>query len=81
LILSLLFLGTFCTVRVLKEETSAVIKSKADWESYDIHENPFKDYTESQVKSLLGTTLMWDNHNLPFLIDNDDHSLAADLPK
>jgi cathepsin B len=80
LILSLLVLGAFCSLRVLKEETYAKVKSSANWESYDIHENPFKNYSEEQVKSLLGTTLMWDQHNLPFLQDTDDHSNANKLP-
>ncbi len=80
IILSVLILGTLCSQRILKEETHQVIRNKAEWESYDIHENPFKDYTEEQIKSLLGTGLMWNEQNVPFLVDNDDHT-ADNLPK
>jgi cathepsin B len=79
LLFSLLILGTF-SQRLLKASTLAEIKSKASWDSYDIHENPFKDYTEDQIKSLLGVTLHYDEHNIPFLVDNDDHSITESLP-
>jgi cathepsin B len=78
LILSVLVMGTLCSQRILKEETHQHIRSKASWESYDINENPFRDYTEEQVKSLLGAGLLWNEHNIPFLVDNDDHNV--DLP-
>jgi len=65
---------------MLKSETVAEIRKKAAWESYDIHENPFRHYTESQIKSLLGADLTWDEHNIHLLVDDDDHSVAADLP-
>jgi len=81
LILSLVIASAICTERILKSETAAVIKSKASWESYDIHENPFREYTEDQIKSLLGTELMWDEHNMNLMIDDDDHSAANDFPK
>jgi len=73
-------LGTLCSQRILKEETHSEIRKKAEWESYDIHENPFKDYSEDQIKSLLGTGLMWNEHNIPFLVDNDDHTQES-LPE
>jgi cathepsin B len=79
-IIALLFVCTVCSQRILKEETSQAIKKKASWESYDIHENPFKDYSETQIKSLLGTGLMWNEENIPFLVDNDDHD-AVELPE
>lgn len=78
---ALLAVSCMCSQRILKAEDLQTIKSKASWESYDIEENPFRDFTLSQVKSFLGTNLMWDNHNLHLLVDNDDHSVAANLPK
>lgn len=70
-----------CTERILKEESLKTIKEKAKWESYDIEENPFKDYKLSDVKKLLGTDLIWDKHNLHLLEDLDDHDRIKDLPK
>jgi cathepsin B len=80
LVLLSLIICAACTERVLREETVEAIKGKASWESYDIHENPFRDFTEQQVKSLLGVSLQWDEHNMHMLVDEDDHSLGADLP-
>jgi cathepsin B len=65
--------------RLLKQETLEQIKLKADWESYDWDENPFKDYTHDQLHAILGTSLTWDTQNIFLLVDNDDHDV--DLPK
>lgn len=81
LVLLALVVCAACTERILQSETSEVLKNKASWESYDIHENPFRDFTERQIKSLLGVSLMWDEHNMHLMVDDDDHSLGADLPK
>jgi len=81
LVLSLILISAICSERVLKAETVEVIRSKASWESYDIHENPFQHYTEDQIKSLLGTELMWDEHNMHLMVDDDDHSINDDMPK
>jgi len=80
LVLAVLLVGCSCTERILKAQTSEVVKSKAKWESYDIHENPFRDFTKDEIKNLLGTDLLWDEHNMHLLVDNDDHSLAKELP-
>ena len=72
-------LGAF-SERILKAETAQTIKSTADWESYDWHENPFKDYSKDQIKSLLGAHLTWDQHNIHLLVDMDDHEVLKDLP-
>lgn len=79
-VLFMLFMGALCTQRILKEETHQQIKMKASWESYNYEENPFRDYSEEQIKSLLGTGLMWNEHNIPFLVDNDDHN-SIELPQ
>lgn len=75
-----LVLCALCTPRVLKQ-TYEDVKHKASWESYEWEENPFKDYSLDQIKSLFGITLMYDEHNIAMLVDNDDHSLADNLPK
>jgi len=80
LILSLLIACAFAT-RVLKEETEKVVKEKASWESYNYDENPFKDLTKDQIKSLLGAHLAWDNHNIHLFADVDDHEKVKDLPE
>jgi cathepsin B len=80
IILSILLVCVFSS-RLLKEETHEVIKSQAKWDSYDFDENPFKDFSKDQVKSLLGAHLTWDSHNIHLLIDNDDHDKVKDLPK
>jgi cathepsin B len=59
---------------LLKPETVEDIKSKASWETYDWDENPFKDYSHDEIHAIFGATLMWDEHNIPMLIDEDDHS-------
>jgi len=74
------FLGVF-TQRILKEETVESIKSKADWESYDWHENPFRDFSKEQIQALLGAHLTWDEHNIHLLLDEDDHDILKDLPQ
>jgi len=79
LILLCLTLGALCNQQDLQQSYEAV-KENASWESYDWQENPFKDYSLVQIKSLFGTTLMYDEHNIAMLIDNDDHSLADSLP-
>jgi cathepsin B len=79
--MTLLVAAVFCSERILKESTNQKVKSQANWESYDWHENPFREYTEDQVKSLFGVHLAWDNHNINMLIDDDDHSKVQDLPK
>jgi cathepsin B len=79
LIFLVLAVGAMCNTRILKVETNQVVKSKAKWESYDIHENPFRDYSEDDVKILLGTTLLWDQSNIMLLQDLDDHNV--ELPE
>lgn len=79
-ILCACLLGVF-SERLLKAETVETIKSNADWESYDWHENPFKDYTKEQIKALFGAHLIWDEHNMHLLVDDDDHEILKDLPK
>ncbi len=79
LLLCLTVGAAVCTERVL-QQTYSIVKEKASWESYDWDENPFKDYSLDQIKSLFGTTLMFDEHNISMLMDNDDHSLADSLP-
>jgi cathepsin B len=81
LILSILFLYCICQERMLNIENLKIIKSKANWESYDLNENPFKDYSINEMKELLGTTLLWDDKNFNFLKDDDDHSVLENLPK
>ena len=66
---------SFCNQRLLKQETFEKVKSSAKWESYDWDENPFKDFTHDQLHSLLGTTLKWNEHTLPLLVDDDDHNV------
>ena len=68
-----LALSALCTQKVL-EETYQEVKAKASWESYELNENPFKDFSLDQIKSLFGTTLRFDEHNIATLIDEDDHS-------
>jgi len=77
LILCLLSLGAFCEQRFLREEHSHYIKNNSDWESYDWHENPFKDYTEDQINSLFGTTLQWTDENMNMMVDDDDHNMEG----
>jgi len=79
-ILLTLVISALCSQRVL-QETYSEVKEKANWESYEWEENPFKDFTLKQLKSLFGTTLMYDEHNISFLLDNDDHSKTDSLPK
>src|SRR4051812_2486487 len=81
IIFSILILGTLCTQRILREETWDKVKKQATWESYDYHENPFKDLTMEQLQSLFGTKLTWDEHNKHMILDLDDHSLDDKLPK
>jgi cathepsin B len=75
----LLIVVCISSQRLLKQETLEQVKTKANWESYNWDENPFKDYTHDQLHSILGTTLMWDKENVALLVDNDDHNV--ELPK
>jgi cathepsin B len=81
LILILITINCICAERLLKVEDLELIKSKANWESYDIHQNPFKEFSIEQIKQLLGTELIWNEKNVNLLVDNDDHSKLNDLPK
>ena len=74
-----LALSALCTQKVL-EETYQEVKAKASWESYELNENPFKDFSLDQIKSLFGTTLRFDEHNIATLIDEDDHSVEESFP-
>jgi len=81
LIIGLLASLALCNQRMLNQETAETIKAAADWESYNWNENPFKDYSESQLKGLFGTTLKWTDQNMKLKIDDDDHTGANNLPE
>jgi len=66
----------------IQKSTSEEIKKKAKWESYEWDDNPFRDHTLTQIKSLVGLEkLLIDETNLFSLIDDDDHSLEETLPR
>lgn len=81
LLISTLLIICVASSRVLKEETLHEIRKKANWESYDIHENPFRNYTEEKLKSLFGVKLQWNHSNIHLYVDMDDHSTSQELPK
>lgn len=68
---------------LIEKSTLEEIKKKAkNWESYDYHENPFKDFNISHLKHLMGLkNLIFDEKNIMDLVDDDDHSLEDKLPK
>lgn len=63
------------------QESYEQVKQKAKWQSYEWDENPFKDYSYSQIKSLVSLKLSIDEKQAIFLIDNDDHSIEDTLPR
>jgi len=81
LILTVLISAALCAERILREATAEELKAQASWKSYDWKDNPFRDYTDEQIKNLLGVNLRWDQSNVHLLIDDDDHSRVNDLPR
>lgn len=71
---------TICKERFLLESYDKV-KEKASWQSYEWDENPFKNYSFDQIKSLVSLKLSVNEHNAIFLMDNDDHSVEETLPR
>ena len=80
LFVSLMIVGVLSEPRILSEDTLQQIKSKANWQSYDWNENPFRFYTHQEIHALFGVKLKYDRHNIHLLVDNDDHSKLKDLP-
>jgi cathepsin B len=69
-------------IKPIQKKTSEELKKKAKWQSYEWEKNPFKDHTFSQLKKLISLdSLLINENNLLFLIDDDDHTLENTLPR
>jgi cathepsin B len=82
LIFSLSFLSVvILSPRLLNQESLDDIKSKATWDSYELHENPFLNFTKDEIKNMLGTNLTWNKTNMHLFVDFDDHDENITLPE
>lgn len=82
-ILALVFIGiAACTLRsdkpLFDQESLSELKSKASFETYSYEEHPFKDWSESEIQSLLGLSKLSlrDTSNMEYNL-----SAVADLPE